>query len=193
MENTFDLVVVGAGPGGYVAAIRASQLGMKTAIIERSHLGGICLNWGCIPTKALLRAGEIYESLGHLGEFGIAVENPRSDFGRIIQRSRETANKLSAGVAYLMRKNHIEVIEGSAKLLPGAPAPRIHVALKARGERELTAKAVIVATGARPKILPAIGMAPDGERSEENWRKRRRRRAWTRTRRPCFRRLDLSH
>lgn len=164
MSDTFDLVVVGAGPGGYVAAIRAAQLGLKTAIVERSHLGGICLNWGCIPTKALLRTGEIYESLTHLSEFGIAVENPSFDFSRIIQRSRETANKLSAGVAYLMRKNHIEVVEGTAKLEPRSAAPRVQVILKAGGNRELTAPAVLVATGARPKILPASGMAPDGHR-----------------------------
>lgn len=163
MTSSFDLVVIGAGPGGYVAAIRAAQLGMKTAIVERSHLGGICLNWGCIPTKALLRTGELYESLSHLAEYGLSVEYPSFDFARIIQRSRDTANRLSAGVAYLMRKNKIEVIEGTATLKNAHPAPRVMVDLKAGGNRELQADAVILATGARPKIIPALGMVPDPE------------------------------
>jgi dihydrolipoamide dehydrogenase len=105
-------VIIGAGPGGSVAAIRAVQLGLRTGVIEHSHLGGICLNWGFIPTKALLKTGELYESLSRLAEYGLSANNPGFDFEKVIQRSRDTANRLSAGVAYLMRKNRIEVIVG---------------------------------------------------------------------------------
>src|SRR5580658_3198564 len=101
MADGFDLVVIGAGPGGYVTAIRASQLGMKTAIIERENLGGVCLNWGCIPTKALLKSGELYEQLGHLGAYGLAVTGRSYDFGKVIERSRGAAKQLSSGVAFL--------------------------------------------------------------------------------------------
>ena len=102
----FDLAVIGAGPGGYVAAIRASQLGMKTAIVEREHLGGICLNWGCIPTKALLRTSELYQAMRHAASFGLAADNVRFDLARMVERSRKAAERLSNGVAYLMRKNN---------------------------------------------------------------------------------------
>src|SRR5450755_2448319 len=112
-EHNFDLAVVGGGPGGYVAAIRAAQLGMKTAVIERENLGGICLNWGCIPTKALLKAGEMYEHLGDMSDFGIAVTGRSYDFGKLIERSRGVAKQLSSGVAFLMKKHKIEVIEGA--------------------------------------------------------------------------------
>jgi dihydrolipoamide dehydrogenase len=164
MADTFDLIVIGAGPGGYVAAIRASQLGLKTAIVEREALGGICLNWGCIPTKALLKSAEVYEQLGHLGEYGLAVEGRSFDFGKVVDRSRKVAKQLSAGVAFLMKKHRIEVVEGTASLEAAEPAPAVKVALKTGGERRLTAKWVILATGARARVIPAVGLAPDGER-----------------------------
>src|SRR5271167_2183316 len=107
MADAFDLIVIGAGPGGYVTAIRASQLGLKTAIVEREALGGVCLNWGCIPTKALLKSGEIYEQLGHLGDYGLSVEGRAYDFEKVIARSRSVAKQLSSGVGFLMRKHKI--------------------------------------------------------------------------------------
>jgi dihydrolipoamide dehydrogenase len=164
MAADFDLIIVGSGPGGYVAAIRAAQLGLKTAIIEREALGGICLNWGCIPTKALLKSGELYETLGHLGDYGLKAEGRSYDFAKVIERSRAVAKQLSSGVAFLMKKNKIEVIEGTAKLEKGDGAPKVVVALKAGGSRPLTAKSVILATGARARTIPAIGLEPDGER-----------------------------
>src|SRR5271170_1678631 len=118
-ETSYDLVVVGGGPGGYVAAIRAAQLGMKTALVERDQLGGICLNWGCIPTKALLRTAEINHLLHHLDEHGFSVGEVRIDLGRIVARSRAAAKRLSAGVRHLMRKNHVDVLDGQARLLGG--------------------------------------------------------------------------
>ena len=160
----FDVIVIGSGPGGYVTAIRASQLGFKTAIIERELLGGICLNWGCIPTKALLKSAEVYEQLGHLGDYGLKVEGASFDFDAVVKRSRGVSTQLNAGVAFLMKKHKIEVIEGVAKLEKGAAAPKVVVALKAGGSRSLTAKHVILATGARARTLPAIGLVPDGER-----------------------------
>jgi len=159
----FDVIVIGAGPGGYVTAIRASQLGMKTAIIEREALGGVCLNWGCIPTKALLKSGEVYEQLGHLADYGLKIEGASFDFTKVIARSRKVAGQLNAGVAFLMRKHKIEVIEGAAKLEKGTPAPKVVVALKAGGSRTLQAKHVILATGARARTIPAVGLEPDGE------------------------------
>src|SRR5919112_2681141 len=106
----YDVLVIGSGPGGYVAAIRASQLGFKTAIVEREALGGICLNWGCIPTKALLKTGEVYEQLSHLKDYGLSAEKPAFDFGAVVQRSRKVAAQLNSGVGFLMKKNKIEVI-----------------------------------------------------------------------------------
>ncbi len=160
----FDLIVIGSGPGGYVAAIRASQLGMKTAIVERENLGGICLNWGCIPTKALLKSGEQFETLGHLKDYGLSAEKPAFDFAAVVGRSRGVAKQLNAGVGFLMKKHKIEVIEGVARLEKGDPAPKVVVALKAGGERAVQAKSVILATGARARTIPAIGLEPDGER-----------------------------
>jgi dihydrolipoamide dehydrogenase len=164
MADAFDLIVVGAGPGGYVTAIRASQLGLKTAIIEREALGGVCLNWGCIPTKALLKSGEVYDQLGHLSDYGLAAENRSYDFTKVVERSRKVAKQLSAGVAFLMKKHKIEVVDGSAKLEKAAGAPKVVVTLKSGDVRTLTAKSVILATGARARVIPAIGLAPDGER-----------------------------
>ncbi len=160
----FDLIVIGAGPGGYVTAIRAAQLGMTCAIVEREALGGVCLNWGCIPTKALLKSGEVYEQLGHLGDYGLSIEGRSYDFAKVVDRSRKVAKQLSGGVAYLMKKNKIEVIEGTAKLEKGSPAPKVVVVLKAGGERTIQAKSVILATGARARTIPAAGLEPDGDR-----------------------------
>ena len=158
-ETRFDLAVIGAGPGGYVAAIRAAQLGMKTAIVEREHLGGICLNWGCIPTKALLRTSELYTAMRHAGEFGLAADNVRFDLARVIERSRKVAARLSNGVAYLMRKNKITVIDGTARLKGEG-----RIAVTGKGGAalpEIEAKHIIVATGARARTLP--GLEPDGK------------------------------
>jgi dihydrolipoamide dehydrogenase len=164
MAVEFDLIVIGSGPGGYVAAIRAAQLGLKTAIVERELLGGVCLNWGCIPTKALLKSGEVFEQLSHLGDYGLAADKPSFDFDKIVARSRGVAKQLNQGVAYLMKKNKIEVIEGEARLEKGSPAPKVVIALKAGGARTVQATSVILATGARAKVIPAIGLAPDGDR-----------------------------
>ena len=164
MADTFDLIVIGAGPGGYVTAIRGSQLGLKTAIVEREALGGVCLNWGCIPTKALLKSGELYEQLTHLGDYGISIEGRSYDFAKVVERSRKVAKQLSAGVAFLMKKHKIEVVEGTAQLEKWQGAPRVAVTLKAGGTRKLTAKSVILATGARARVIPSVGLVPDGER-----------------------------
>ncbi|HEY2752915.1 dihydrolipoyl dehydrogenase [Phenylobacterium sp.] len=164
MADTFDVVIIGSGPGGYVTAIRSAQLGLKTAIVEREALGGICLNWGCIPTKALLKSGEIYEQLDHLGDYGLSVEKRGFDFAKVIARSRKVAGQLNAGVAFLMKKHKVEVIEGTARFEKGSMAPKVVVALKAGGSREVQAKHVILATGARARTLPAAGLEPDGER-----------------------------
>ncbi|MBU4435351.1 MAG: FAD-dependent oxidoreductase, partial [Alphaproteobacteria bacterium] len=164
MSTEFDLVVIGAGPGGYVAAIRASQLGLKTAIVERENLGGICLNWGCIPTKALLKSGEIFEQLSHLDSYGLSVEKPSFDFTKIIERSRGVAKTMSSGIAFLMKKHKIEVVEGEAKLEKGSPAPKVVVALKAGGSRTIQARNVILASGARARDIPAIGAVSDGDK-----------------------------
>ena len=155
----YDLIVIGAGPGGYTAAIRGAQLGMKTAIVERELLGGICLNWGCIPTKALLKSGEVYAQLDHLADYGLSAEKPAFDFARVVGRSRAVAKQLNQGVAFLMKKNKVEVISGEAKLEKGSPAPKVVV-----GGRTLQARAVILATGARAKEIPAIGLVGDGDR-----------------------------
>lgn len=160
----FDVIVIGSGPGGYVTAIRASQLGFKTAIVERDMLGGVCLNWGCIPTKALLKSGEAYENLSHLADYGIKIEKASFDFSKVVERSRKVAAQLNSGVGYLMKKHKIEVIEGAAKLEKGQGAPKVVVDLKAGGSRTIQAKHVILATGARARTIPAIGLEPDGER-----------------------------
>ncbi|MBI5942572.1 MAG: dihydrolipoyl dehydrogenase [Caulobacterales bacterium] len=160
----FDVIVIGAGPGGYVTAIRASQLGMKTAIVEREALGGICLNWGCIPTKALLKSGELYEQLSHLEGFGLSVTGKSFDFSKVIERSRGVAKQMSSGIAFLMKKHRITVFDGAASLEKGAPAPKVVVRLKGGEKTSLTAKHVILATGARARTIPAIGLEGDGDR-----------------------------
>jgi dihydrolipoamide dehydrogenase len=157
-EHSFDLVVVGGGPGGYVAAIRAAQLGMKTGLVEREHLGGICLNWGCIPTKALLRTAEIYDTLHHLGPFGLAADNPRFDAAAVVKRSRQVAGQLSKGVGHLLRKNKVTVIDGEGRL---AGQGKLAVKLTKGGEDTITAKHIILATGARARQLP--GLEADGK------------------------------
>src|SRR5262249_26444399 len=153
-ETSFDLVVVGGGPGGYVAAIRAAQLGIKTAVMEREHLGGICLNWGCIPTKALLRSSEIAHLLRHLGDYGFSAKDVAYDAKKIVERSRKVAAQLSNGVKFLMRKNKVTVVEGNARL---AGAGKVAID---KGDT-LRAKNIILATGARARALP--GLEPDGK------------------------------
>jgi dihydrolipoamide dehydrogenase len=154
VEN-FDLIVIGGGPGGYVAAIRAAQLGMKAAVVEREHLGGICLNWGCIPTKALLRSSEINHLLHHLDEFGFAADNIRFDLGKVVKRSRAIARQLASGVGHLLKKNKVIVFDGPGKL---AGAGRVQVG----GAKPalLAAPYIILATGARARQLP--GLETDG-------------------------------
>lgn len=161
-EMTCDVAVIGAGPGGYVAAIRAAQLGLKTVIVEREHLGGVCLNWGCIPTKALLRTAEIYTNMQHAEAFGLKAENISFDLDAVIKRSRKVAGQLSGGIGYLMKKNKIEVIMGAARLEKGSPAPIIKVKTD-KGEDIVKAKHVILATGARARTIPAAGLEPDGQ------------------------------
>jgi dihydrolipoamide dehydrogenase len=158
MADSFDLIVVGGGPGGYVAAIRASQLGMKTALVERDQLGGICLNWGCIPTKALLRASEINHLLHHLGDFGFAAKDISYDPKKVIARSRAVARQLSNGVGFLMRKNKVTVIAGEATL---AGKGKLAVAKDGKSVAELAAPHIVLATGARARSLP--GLEPDGK------------------------------
>jgi dihydrolipoyl dehydrogenase len=161
-ETSFDLIVVGGGPGGYVAAIRAAQLGMQTAVVEREHLGGICLNWGCIPTKALLRASEINHLLHHLGDFGFSAKDISYDAKKVVARSRAVAKQLSNGVAYLLRKHKVTVFAGEAKLAgPMAQGGKIAVAKDGRPVAALEAKHIIIATGARARSLP--GLEPDGK------------------------------
>ena len=149
----FDLIVLGSGPGGYVAAIRASQLGLKTAVIERESLGGICLNWGCIPTKALLKSANVFEYINHAADYGIEASKPKAKFGDIIKRSREVANGMSGGVKFLMKKNKIEVIEGTGKVLPGK---KIAVTGKDGKTTEYSATSIIIATGGRSRVLPNL-------------------------------------
>lgn len=158
MTKKFDLCVIGAGPGGYVSAIRASQLGLKVAIIEANHLGGICLNWGCIPTKALLRSSEINHLLHHLPEFGFSAQNIQHDFTKIIERSRAVSKRLSTGISGLMKKNKVEVFDGFAKFLD---AKKISVTKDGKEVEQIEASYFVVATGARARIIQ--GMEPDGE------------------------------
>ena len=158
-ETNFDVIIIGGGPGGYVTAIRAAQLGFKTCVIEKQHLGGICLNWGCIPTKALLRSAEILDYMNHAADYGLKADGVGFDLAKIVERSRGVSKQLNAGVEHLLKKNKITVVMGTAKLNgPG----RVDVT----GENgkvmpSLTAKHVIVATGARPRELP--GLEPDGK------------------------------
>jgi len=173
VAESYDVIIIGAGPGGYIAAIRAAQLGMKTAIVEREHLAGICSNWGCIPTKALLRSAEVMHLAAHGKDYGVAIEGSvKPDLAAIVARSRGIAERMNGGVGLLMKKNKVDVIWGEAKLTkpgeivvskpakkpmqPQAPLPK-----NTKGEGTYTAKHVIVATGARPRALP--GIEPDGK------------------------------
>jgi len=153
-DKQFDLIVIGSGPGGYIAAIRAGQLGLKTAIVERDRLGGICLNWGCIPTKALLKNAEYMHFLNHAGEFGFSFDNLQVDFKRVIARSREVADANSNGVSFLMKKNNITVINGTGYIArQGVVEVRD---AEGKPTETLNTRAIIVATGARPRIFPGI-------------------------------------
>ena len=159
MAENFDVVVIGGGPGGYVAAIRASQLGKKVALVEREHLGGICLNWGCIPTKALLRSAEIYHNIQHAGDYGITVKEAKFDLSKIVARSRGVSEQMKKGIGFLMKKHKVTVFEGT-----GALAGRGKVVVNDKEKKkiaDLEAKAIILATGARARNLP--GLEADGK------------------------------
>ena len=173
MAETYDIIVIGAGPGGYVTAIRAAQLGFKTAVVDREHLGGICLNWGCIPTKALLRSADVYHSMNHAEAYGLSAGTVGFDIGKVVGRSRGVAQQLSNGVGFLLRKNKVDVIWGEASVTkPGEVAvrpatrsalgrPPVPAPKGAKGEGSYSAKHIIVATGSRPRALP--GLEPDGK------------------------------
>jgi dihydrolipoamide dehydrogenase len=170
MADTYDVIIIGAGPGGYVAAIRAAQLGMKTAVVDREHLGGICLNWGCIPTKALLRSAEIFHYMSHAGDYGLAAQGVSFDIGAVVKRSRGVSGRLNGGVGMLLKKNKVDVIWGEGAIskqgevtvkpatrsVEGPPVPAPKGAL---GPGTYKAKHIVVATGARPRVLP--GIEPD--------------------------------
>ena len=149
----YDVIVLGSGPGGYVTAIRASQLGMKTAVIEKESLGGVCLNWGCIPTKALLKSANVYEYINHAEDYGIKVSSHKADFSAVVKRSRNVAEKMSGGVQFLMKKNKIDVIMGTGKVKPGKT---IEVTDEKGEKKDYTAKNIIIATGARSRQLPNL-------------------------------------
>jgi len=162
-DTSFDILIIGSGPGGYVTAIRAAQLGFKTAIVEKNHLGGICLNWGCIPTKALLRSAEIYNYLKHAKEFGLSVDKISYDPGAVVKRSRAVSKRLNDGVGFLMKKNKVAVIWGEAEIDgPGkvmVKPSKTDAPKGALGPGAYQAKHIIIATGARPRVLP--GLEPD--------------------------------
>jgi dihydrolipoamide dehydrogenase len=162
-DNSFDIVVVGGGPGGYVAAIRAAQLGMSVALVEREHLGGICLNWGCIPTKALLRSSEINHLLHHLDAYGFSAKDISFDIAKVVKRSRGVASQLSGGVKHLLKKNKVTVFDGKGVLgkAQGNAGRTVEVSKDGKPVASLTGKHVILATGARARTLP--GLEPDGK------------------------------
>ncbi|KAA0970469.1 dihydrolipoyl dehydrogenase [Aureimonas fodinaquatilis] len=178
MAETYDILIIGGGPGGYVAAIRAAQLGFRTAVVEREHLGGICLNWGCIPTKALLRSAEVFHYAEHAKDYGLKIAKPEFDIEAVVKRSRGVSAQLNGGVGMLLKKNKVDVIWGQAKIAsaakgkpvevevtdPARPAvqPQNPVPKGVLGHGTYKAKHVIVATGARPRVLP--GIEPDGEK-----------------------------
>ncbi len=154
----YDIVIIGSGPGGYVTAIRASQLGFKTALVEKESLGGVCLNWGCIPTKALLKSAQVFEYLNHANDYGINIKEYDKDFNAVINRSRNIADDMSKGVKFLMKKNKIDVIEGFGKILPN----KIVKVINGDKSEELKSKNIIIATGARSREIPSI--PKDGEK-----------------------------
>ncbi len=151
--SKYDIIVLGSGPGGYVTAIRASQLGFKTAIIEKENLGGVCLNWGCIPTKALLKSAQVFDYLKHAEDYGLTLQKPDKDFGAVVKRSRDVADGMSKGVQFLMKKNKIDVIEGFGKLKGGK---KVQVTGKDNKTKDVEADHIIVATGARSRELPNL-------------------------------------
>jgi dihydrolipoamide dehydrogenase len=157
---SYDLIVIGSGPGGYVAAIRASQLGMKVGVVEKAELGGICLNWGCIPTKALLKSANVFEYIQHAKDYGIDVKDASVDFAGVVKRSREVANGMSKGIQFLFKKNKIDHIAGNGKLkkgnLPTGPAGKVEVTDASGKKADYDAKHIIIATGARSRELPAL-------------------------------------
>src|SRR6185312_8354889 len=168
-DTSFDIIIIGSGPGGYVTAIRAAQLGFKVAMVERDYLGGICLNWGCIPTKALLRSADVYHLMTHAKDYGLSAKDVAYDAAAVVKRSRGVSKRLTDGVAFLMKKNKVQVIWGEANIdAPGKvtvkeykgklvqPAPK-----DALGAGSYQAKHIIIATGARPRVLP--GIEPDGD------------------------------
>ncbi len=156
---SYDVIVIGSGPGGYVAAIRATQLGLKTAIVEKENLGGVCLNWGCIPTKALLKSAQVYDYIKHAGEYGLKIKEAEAEFEQIIARSRQVADGMSKGVQFLMRKNNIEVIMGTGKLVAKG---KVEVTAADGTKKIVEGKHIIIATGARSRKLPNIPQ--DGKR-----------------------------
>ena len=162
-DTSFDIIIIGSGPGGYVTAIRAAQLGFKTAIIERDFLGGICSNWGCIPTKALLRSAEIFHYMQHAKDYGLAAQNVTFDPAAVIKRSRGVAGRMNSGVGFLMKKNKVSVIWGEAIIdAPGkitVKASKTEAPKGSLGPGSYQAKHIIIATGARPRVLP--GLEPD--------------------------------
>src|SRR5947208_4093127 len=162
-DTSFDIIIIGSGPGGYVTAIRAAQLGFKVAIVEKSYLGGICLNWGCIPTKALLRSAEIYHYMQHAKDYGLSADNVSFDPKAVVQRSRGVSKRLNDGVGFLMKKNKVSVIWGAASIdAPGKVTVKksdVEAPKGTLGEGAYQAKNIIVATGARPRVLP--GLEPD--------------------------------
>jgi len=158
MDQVYDVAIIGSGPGGYVAAIRASQLDLKTVLIERENLGGICLNWGCFPTKALLKSAETYASFKHAKDFGLSVDNVSFDFNKIIERSRKVADINSKGVEFLMKKNKIDVVIGNAKLIA---ANKIDITADGKKTSQIEAKNIILATGGRPRSVPGIEIDGD--------------------------------
>src|SRR5260221_1003556 len=162
-DTSFDVIIIGSGPGGYVTAIRAAQLGYKTAIIEKSYLGGICLNWGCIPTKALLRSAEIYHYMKHAKDYGLSADNVSFDPKAVVSRSRGVSKRLNDGVGFLMKKNKVSIIWGDASIdAPGKVTVKkssVEAPKGALGEGAYQAKHIILATGARPRVLP--GLEPD--------------------------------
>lgn len=173
MAETYDIIIIGSGPGGYVAAIRAAQLGLKTAIVEREHMGGICLNWGCIPTKALLRSAEVYDHMVHAKDFGLKAEKFSADVEAVVKRSRGVTAQMSSGIAFLMKKNKVDVIWGEASVAKAgevvvtetkkpAVQPQNTPPKGTLAAGTYRAKNIIVSTGARPRVLP--GIEPDGDK-----------------------------
>ncbi len=158
-DTNFDVIIIGGGPGGYVTAIRAAQLGLKACVVEKKHLGGICLNWGCIPTKALLRSAEVYHYMTHAGAYGLSADNVSFDLAKVVERSRGVSKQLNGGVSHLLKKNKVTVIDATAKL--DGPGKVDVVDKDGKALPSLTAKHVIIATGARPRALP--GLEPDGK------------------------------